>query len=312
MSNIFNSQIIASQKVLTYNYESLRDIDDIIIQLINESADKGFLKTAVSRKDGMLVYQTADLIPLAECRPDRPDRQTLLRFYKDLYDMLLFLEDSFIDSSYVVFDSSYVYTAPDTGKLYLAVIPISNLSADTGKLGSLLSGLLEVFGKNEPGDFRSAVSEKISGLSADVYGLKELIMYLEGQGNDSEAEAAEEIPAAAEQEPETADAADSRTSAPAFLLRRKTGEIIPLSGSPFIIGKVPLACDYVVSNNPSLSRIHAFIRYEKDEDQYYIIDCNSTNHIYLDGVRIEDSEPVKLNDKTRIHLATEEFVFNSR
>ena len=97
---------------------------------------------------------------------------------------------------------------------------------------------------------------------------------------------------------------------PAYLFRKKTSELIPLSGIPFLLGKIPTACDYLISDNPAVSRIHAVIRYSEEEACYYIVDCGTTNNTYLNGKKIPKGKGVRLYDKDRLHLATEEFVFN--
>jgi pSer/pThr/pTyr-binding forkhead associated (FHA) protein len=52
------------------------------------------------------------------------------------------------------------------------------------------------------------------------------------------------------------------------------------------------------------------IRYAEEEEAYFIIDCNSTNHVYVNGNRVTGQQIARLADKDRIHLATEEFVFH--
>ena len=94
-----------------------------------------------------------------------------------------------------------------------------------------------------------------------------------------------------------------------YLIRKKTGEIISLNKQTFIIGKLDTCCDYVIRGNRAISRLHAVIKYKEDTDVYFIVDCNSTNHIYLNGRQIEAEQPETLEDGMHIHLALEEFVF---
>ena len=100
--------------------------------------------------------------------------------------------------------------------------------------------------------------------------------------------------------------ADEKSS---YLIRKKTGEIIQLNKQTFIIGKLDTCCDYVIRGNNAISRLHAVIKYREDSDSYFIVDCNSTNHTYLNGRRIEAEQPVELKDGMHIHLALEEFIF---
>ena len=107
-------------------------------------------------------------------------------------------------------------------------------------------------------------------------------------------------------EEETKQEADEKSS---YLIRKKTGEIIQLNKQTFIIGKLDTCCDYVIRGNNAISRLHAVIKYREDSDSYFIVDCNSTNHTYLNGRRIEAEQPVELKDGMHIHLALEEFIF---
>ena len=95
----------------------------------------------------------------------------------------------------------------------------------------------------------------------------------------------------------------------AYLVRRKKDEIISLSKDVFIIGKIPEFCDYVIADNPAISRLHSIIRYNEAADEYSIIDCDTTNHTYLNGRRIEPEHAEILKDQMIIHMASEEFHF---
>ena len=95
----------------------------------------------------------------------------------------------------------------------------------------------------------------------------------------------------------------------AFLLRSGKGEIFSLADDVFIIGKNPKFCDYVISDNPAISKLHAIIRYDEADDSYYIVDCDSTNHTYLNGKKIPSEQAVKLEDQMVIHMASEAFIF---
>ena len=58
---------------------------------------------------------------------------------------------------------------------------------------------------------------------------------------------------------------------------------------------------------PVISRIHA--RLEQQDGQIYLVDCNSTNGTYLNGVRLEPNRryPVQAGDE--IMLADLKYLF---
>ena len=76
---------------------------------------------------------------------------------------------------------------------------------------------------------------------------------------------------------------------------------------PFIIGKLSARVDYVLEDK-SVSRIH--MRISKDsENNYYIEDMNSKNGTFLNGIRTEPYEKVKIEIGDKIGIATYEYIF---
>ena len=139
--------------------------------------------------------------------------------------------------------------------------------------------------------------------------------FTQNMRHDVENELREKIQAELEekyQEKEAAKEAAEEDEKVPYLIRKKTGEIIQLNKHTFIIGKLDTCCDYVIRGNNAISRLHAVIKYREDTDSYFIVDCNSTNHTYLNGRRIEAEQPAELKDGMHIHLALEEFVFQLR
>ncbi|MBQ8982084.1 MAG: trypsin-like peptidase domain-containing protein [Lachnospiraceae bacterium] len=93
--------------------------------------------------------------------------------------------------------------------------------------------------------------------------------------------------------------------APAVLTRVKTGERIDIVRQTFKLGKERSKVDYCITNNNSVSRVHAVISYSNGE--YFITDMNSTNNTFVNGQIIRANTEVKLNSEDKIKLADEEF-----
>lgn len=93
----------------------------------------------------------------------------------------------------------------------------------------------------------------------------------------------------------------------ASLTRAKTNEKVDIVKQLFRIGKERNKVDYCITNNNSVSRIHADIVFKNG--QYYIIDNNSTNYTFVNGQMIPAKQEIALSDGDRIKLAEEEFVF---
>lgn len=81
---------------------------------------------------------------------------------------------------------------------------------------------------------------------------------------------------------------------------------IIITYTPYLIGKQEGLVDYVL-NGEAISRIHAKI--EKEENDYYISDLNSTNGTYVNGRLLETNETVLLNTGDEIFIANFAFIF---
>lgn len=92
-----------------------------------------------------------------------------------------------------------------------------------------------------------------------------------------------------------------------FLVRLKTGEKIFIPESSFVIGKKRSEVDYCITNNKTVSRMHAIITHHDNE--YFVADLESTNFTYVNGKKIPAKEEVLLAVGTRICFSDEEFEF---
>lgn len=91
----------------------------------------------------------------------------------------------------------------------------------------------------------------------------------------------------------------------AYLLRKRTGEKIVIDKEVFKLGKDAACVDYVVDENPTISRNHADIIHKKDG--YYVKDKGSLNHTFVDGKKLEAEKTVKLESGSLLQLADEVF-----
>ena len=95
--------------------------------------------------------------------------------------------------------------------------------------------------------------------------------------------------------------------AKATLTRLKTTEKVDITKQLFRVGKERSKVDYCITNNNSVSRIHADIVYKNG--QYFIIDNNSTNYTFVNGQMIPAKQEVALSSGDNIKFAEEEFTF---
>ena len=92
-----------------------------------------------------------------------------------------------------------------------------------------------------------------------------------------------------------------------ILIRVKTGERIQMTRPEFVIGKERRRVDYCVSDNNSVSRIHA--KLVNRNGQLILIDMNATNGTFVNGTRLTAGQEVRLSSGDKFKLADEEFQF---
>lgn len=102
-------------------------------------------------------------------------------------------------------------------------------------------------------------------------------------------------------------AIQDQTASQPYLIRSRNNEKIMLDKPVYRIGKEKSYVDYFVSDNTAVSRSHANII--NRDGVFYVMDTNSTNHTYVNGVMIQSNLETKLEQGTKIRLANEEFVF---
>ncbi|MGN0431293.1 MAG: DUF6382 domain-containing protein [Lachnospiraceae bacterium] len=93
----------------------------------------------------------------------------------------------------------------------------------------------------------------------------------------------------------------------AVLERKRTGEVIVIAKDVFKLGKEQHYADYCVLDNSAVSRSHADI--VKRDNEYYIVDNNSLNHTFVNGIQIVGQSAQPLKEGDIVTLANEEFIY---
>lgn len=91
------------------------------------------------------------------------------------------------------------------------------------------------------------------------------------------------------------------------LIRRRNNERIPISQDVFRLGRNQDFNDYVVLGNEFVGNTHCHILIRGEE--YFIVDDNSKNHTFVNGVMVMPGTEVKLVHGQTVTLADEEFEF---
>ncbi len=478
MNQLLQMQSEDGKDLLVYYYKKIQDVDEVILQLLNEAGLDGFIKSSVNKASSTINYDITGYSKWTDIAAKGMTAQYLASALEDLYRLLAYLEDSFIDIEYVLLDTEFLFVNPETDKIQLVVIPCQSVVNEGFTLTDCVDKMFDGFSYHQGGEKADKINEKMHrGVRSlgDLKELAELLSALEDEeaaaeedpdelfdipDDFEETKDEEDLPAAEEEfhieneikteaETEKADDPEQTIDAPlsdakpdeempsdkmpsadetvileeiardaemakqneadlsgdaafmrqqlradmrreleeelkekvkadvrsevenelrekiwaelsetltqnmrhdienelrekiraeleeeyaekaesaeedkneeeakseenepsSYLIRKKTGEIIQLNKQTLIIGKMDTCCDYVIRGNNAISRLHAVIKYREDTDSYFIVDCNSTNHTYLNGRRIEAEQPVELKDGMHIHLALEEFIF---
>lgn len=90
------------------------------------------------------------------------------------------------------------------------------------------------------------------------------------------------------------------------LLRVSTGEEILIRTPEMRLGKSARDNDYVVGENPGVSRHHSVI--VTREEGIYVVDLNSTNGTYINGIRIPPMVETLLTHDAKLRLCNELFI----
>lgn len=95
----------------------------------------------------------------------------------------------------------------------------------------------------------------------------------------------------------------------ASMYRLLTKETFMINKPVFRIGKERSYSDYFVANNNMVSRSHADII--SRSSRYFIVDLNSKNRTFVNGVPIPAQQEVEIHNGDAIRLANEEFEFRT-
>ena len=74
----------------------------------------------------------------------------------------------------------------------------------------------------------------------------------------------------------------------------------------FVIGKSKDRVNGVIIGNPAVSRVHCKILYQNGT--YFIVDMGSSNGTFLNGKRVSATEPLPIQNGSRIRIANIEFM----
>lgn len=84
---------------------------------------------------------------------------------------------------------------------------------------------------------------------------------------------------------------------------------IPLENMPFVIGKIKESVNFAI-NDSSISRMHVKFFQKEDLNIVFMVDLNSTNGTYKNGVQLEANEEVEVVPEDEIQIGKLKFTYH--
>lgn len=171
--------------------------------------------------------------------------------------------------------------------------------SETEKSSKQNSWLNKLFSKKKTSESKNRKSSSMDGLAIpgqDDYGVLEVSVPLVTDGSDvTQIEADDDMTVIlTESEPVPK------------LINKSTRSAVSIDKDIYRIGRDPNRNDLVLSAK-LVSHNHAFIKLKKRS--YYIVDDNSTNHVFVNGKTIPVNSEFRLSNGDVIKIGSEEFIF---
>ena len=272
------------------------------------------LVPVVQERDGGLAYQTQGLMSWREFLQQKPSQKQLLEISGRMIQTMCGLEDYMLEPSQVVFDEDSVYINPQTLEPFLCYVP---REMETHAFWGGLKGLGMLLVRDELYDaVQEQKNQDAEEQVEEIPGFAQTTLFEQEKSVEvyGETEVFWESQEKARQSKERREDAKRKGISirdlqltKAYLIRCKTGEKICINTNIFKLGKEKDYVNYCILDNPAISRSHADI--VRQGEQFFIVDQNSLNHTFVNGVEIASKQMVALQTGTEIRLADERFEF---
>lgn len=345
----FTIRNIDGETVLQYLLKEDEKIDNYAMAQL-ERGDVGAALRIEKRIDlnrTMILIHNNGRTPFAEWLMKAHTGEEILGGLRNLLVSLREIESAGIPMGDLVLHKQFVYRDHETGKMSFICIPIKQETFEYAEIPAFIRMLITsiTYIQEENMNYVGQLLAYLNGGSpVSIQGMLGLVGRLqrERQG-ENEAEGKEEYDADVEPvalkkeaveavvieetkvEPVAIEEAESdekevhlgntgmliniKKPIP-YLLRKSNGDMIYIQREEFHIGKSTKNMDYVVMDNPAVSRSHCTIYMRNGV--YYIHDNKSTNHTYVNGKQVDLAEDVLLTHNASVVMGDEEFTFMLR
>lgn len=298
---------------------------------INVNQVPGFLPFDHSRSGGgfTLTYNLSGLLTLREFLQFNVISERMLKkMLGSIFENLEIASKLYFNRNLIKMTADTVMVNPADWRIYFIYVPIQPFETE-GNLKDILKCIVTyaTFNPREDTDYIQRYIEILNdGVNFSEFAIKEFVNSLSGRSHnpsityleeqfepDSEPDSnavgreySEEIYNPLNENHTAKTGGTVSIYCDYWLCRESDGSKTRIDSPVFHIGKVSGFSDMFVDNR-AVSRRHADIIREGDE--FYIVDLDSTNGTYLNGVRLESGVKTRLTLGCKLTFANDDFVF---
>ena len=327
----------ADLTMIVLKSEKGQQLNENEVYLVNSNKVQGLLQLDIEMKSSSfkLIYSTAGMITMREYLRTPMNKDRFAWILQSILWILEAMEKEFLNQQYLLLCTDKVMVNPVTRQLYFVYVPIQFFE-NSFFLKEFLLEIIQYASFDFDAD-TEYVQEYIDilnkGINFSVFDLEEYVNKLIAQTLDekqlntlSKSSVRDENavgktlsgqrkngrngvynPLVADENTDMRRRSVYNETRDAFLVRVKNGERVSVDKALFRIGKGAANNEYIISDNPTVSRSHAQIVFR--EGKYFLIDLNSTNKTFVDGVLAPTGSEVEIATGAKIKMSNEEFIF---
>ena len=284
-------------KKLMCKVDGVDKLDLVTLHMLAAQNIDGILEEDTGSKKEMWSYDCSGLVDLNAYLAEGLSREKCLKLLRGIAETMENMKEYMIPYKRILLKPEWMWIEPVDGWTYLICLPVQ----DFGEEWTLQKLCQTVIGavKTEPAithkylDLLQEFEQSASGKSEELLKILDNCEKLKEQ--PIEVKPVENI--------ETIVWNNVR----GMLVRNRNGQKHMLEKAEEIIGKDYRSVELCIMENPTISRRHAKI--VNRDNRYYISDCQSTNHTYVNGRMLTPGEEQELKSGDIIRLSNEEFLF---
>ncbi|QNM05616.1 FHA domain-containing protein [Qiania dongpingensis] len=308
--------------------------DGITYEMLIFNDIEGVLKLEIDETAGEARYITDGYSPLPRMFPGRMPKKAVVQVLKSLLGVWVNLDEYMIPRNELLMELSDVFINEESGEIKWICGLQKDSRSPIEKLRLFMTELVNVMEGNPEKNQENMITllKYVKGVKQDNLDqcreMADALLLQDIAADSAEAAAAENPVSFGLEMPGTDNAPEfsyeEETSEDgldimlpdafaareiAYIIRIRTGDEMAVVLDETLIGKSPDA-DFCIPDNRAVSRHHASIL--MDEGEYYLVDHNSTNSTYLNGMRLDPGDEYRLCHGDGFVLADEPFQFMIR